>query len=170
MRPETKANYKKIVAFIELGNSVEKTAEILNCSPRTVSDAVSWARKTFPDYLPESALFVAIRQREALIRKYETRWQELRKGIRLKSVNLRQNAGTKPGSGRKAIFPITPPLKTTVSDKFIHPVIAEVSYAGLIRDIQNDLIRLRGLKATRQATAGSTGEVLSAIRGENGGE
>lgn len=158
MRPATKAAYKKIIALIELGNSVSETAEICGCSPRTVSDAVSWGRQAFPDYLPDSALFVAIRQREALVRKYEARWKELKSGIRLKSVK------------RKVIFPIAPPLKTIVSDKFIHPVIAEVSYASLIRDIQNDLIRLRGLKATRQATPGSTGEILEAIRGEHGGE
>ena len=170
MKSQTKETYRKIVAFIELGHTVGEAASFFQCSPRTISEAVSWARVQAPDLIPESALYVAIRQKEAMIRKYEARWQELKQGIRLKSMKFRQFTGTKPVSGGKAYLTTTPPRKTTVSHKFIHPVMAEVSYASLIRDIQNDLILLRHLKATRHARSAGTTEILEVIQGRDGAE
>ncbi|MCF7839780.1 MAG: helix-turn-helix domain-containing protein [Candidatus Marinimicrobia bacterium] len=166
IRKTTKDKYLQIFALVEQGFAVSEIAEKFNCTQRTVFNAIDWVRKTWPDFSSEDALYLAIKVKEAAIRKYEERWDELRQGIREETIKIKQLAKKQRKNGRNKIEPINTPVTMSTTKKTKYPLGAEIAYARLIRDLHNDVARLRGLLNDIDADgarAVDTAEVTAAL-------
>jgi len=145
IRKKTKDNYLQIFALVEQGFPVSGIAEKFNCTQRTIFNALEWVRRTWPDFSSEDALYLAIKVKEAAIRRYEERWDELRRGIKEETVKIEQHAQKRRKNGRNKIEPIPGRVTMSTTKKTTYPLGAEIAYARLIRDLHNDVARLRGL-------------------------